>query len=162
MKHFHPHHLSLQMMQELAGQFDESSPLRKLFKTSMEYEYTIEMILQGPVHESVNMLFILKACEGILNTIQREGVEIKPITDGLPMKSHSPHLAEMTLPLQFPKSILEATAIKIDASMFLGEGPIERTLANTLIVSVLYYFDLYFQTKKERKYHEKDFPYPYR
>ena len=151
MKHFHvhPHHLPLQTMHKLleAGQFDEGSTLRKLFNTSMEYKYTIEMILQGPVHESVNMFFILKTSEGILNSIQQEGIEIKPI-EGITIKSFSPHYAEMTLPLQFPKSVLEANPMEIDASLFLGEGPLERILANTLIASVLYYVDLYFQTKK--------------
>ena len=150
MRHFHhhPHHLPLAMMRELAGQFNENSMLRKLFHNPLEFEQAIEMVLQGPIHESVNQLFILKMCEGLLNSIQQEGIEIKPIEDGVIIRSFSHHYAEMTLPLQFPKSILETAPISIDASLFLGEGPPERIFANTLIVSVLYYLDLYFQTKK--------------
>lgn len=148
--HFHPHHLPLQMMHELAGQFDESSVLRKLFHAPMDFEFAVETIFQGPIHESVNMLFVLKTCEGILNSIQQEGIEIKPI-EGVAIRSFSHHRIEMTLPIQFPRSILEETPMSIDASLFLGEGPVERILANTLTISVLYYLDLYLQTKKTKE-----------
>ena len=150
--HPHPHHLPLQMMQQWAGQFDEVSPLRKLFRSSMDFECSIEMILRGPVHETVNMIFILKTCEGILNEIEQQGIEIKPIEDGLAVESYSHHFTKMTLPLQFPKTIFEANPMELDASLYLGEGPPERILANTLLVSVLYYIDLYFQTKKMNHY----------
>ena len=146
--HHHPHHLPLQMMHELSGQFGESSILRKLFNNSMEFEHTIETMLRGPVHESVNMLFILKTCEGILNAIQQQGIEIKPIEDGLTIQSYSHHFVEMTLPLKFPKTVFDAVPMNLEAAQFLGEGPFERIAANTLIITVLYYIDLSFQTKK--------------
>ena len=145
--HFHPHHhqTPFHLMHEfVGGRFDETSPLRKLFNSNIEFEFCIDTVTkQGPIHECVNMVLVLKSCERLLSDVQQNGIEIKPI-QGLVVKSYSP-FAEMTLPLCFPESLLG----DMDYTQYIGEGPIERVLSNLLITNVLYYFDLYFQTIKQ-------------
>lgn len=132
----------------LVGTIGEQSPIRKLFKNPAEFDFVIQQVTNhGPIHECVGITLILKQCEQLLNIVEGN-IEIKPIEDGITIHSFSPRFAEMTLPLKYPNSILSLSKSRVDVEEYIGEGPIERCLANALIAQTLYYFELYINNQQ--------------
>lgn len=145
--HF-PHHFQSEQVINPVGTIGEQSPIRKLFKNPAEFDFVIQQVTNhGPIHECVGISLILKQCEQLLKIVEGS-IEIKPIEDGVTIHSFSPRFAEMTLPLKYPNSILSLSTSQVDAEEYIGEGPIERCLANALIAQTLYYFELYINQKQ--------------
>lgn len=145
--HFRPHHYQAQMINELIGIFDETSPLRKLFRNFTEFQFCIEIITQnGPIHECVNAGLLLRHTESVLGMIEND-IEIKPIDDGIEIKSFSPNHSAMLLPIKYPRNILESLPFPSNTEVYISEGPIERILTNVLLANVVYYYSLYVESK---------------
>jgi hypothetical protein len=132
------------------GTFSEESPIRKLFKNTGDFEFVIQQVTnQGPIHERVGIGLLLKECESILTTIGSE-IEIKPI-EGITIRSFSPRFAEMTLPLNYPAETLSLAKSPTEVEEFIGEGPIERVLANALIAQTLHYFNIFLSNQEKKQ-----------
>lgn len=143
----HPHHYQSQIVSDLIGVFDETSPLRKLFRNSTEFQFCIDMITRyGPPHECFNMGLLLRHAEVTLRMIEKD-VEIKPIEDGLELRSYSPHHSAMILPLKYPKVLLNVVQSSENAEMYIADGPVERALSNAILANVSYYYSLYVELK---------------
>lgn len=149
MRPHHLHHYHDSQGANLVGTFNEQSPIRKLFKNSGEFEFVMQQVTnQGPIHERVGIGLLLKECESILTTIGSE-IEIKPI-EGITIRSFSPRFAEMTLPLNYPVETLSLAKSPTEVEEFIGEGPIERVLANALIAQTLHYFNTFLSNQEKK------------
>jgi hypothetical protein len=151
MRPHHPLHFHGSQGANLVGTFGEQSPIRKLFKTSGEFEFVMQQVTyNGPDHECVGISLLLKECERILTKIESESeIEIKPV-EGITIRSFSPRFAEMTLPLNYPAEILSLAKSPTEVEEYIGEGPLERVLANALIVQTLHYFDIFLSNQVKK------------
>lgn len=138
---FHPH--SDQMSSIHIGLFTESSPLRKLFHSSADFQFCMERVTRyGPTHECFNTYILLYYAESILSIIEKN-IEILPIEEGVTLTCCSPGHTEMVLPLKYPQKLLNDLRLSNDSLFYLSEGPIERILTNVLMATVYHYYSLY-------------------
>lgn len=144
----HPHHFHDGQSANFVGTFNEQSAIRKLFKSSADFEFVMQQVTNhGPIHECIGTSLLLKECERILSKIGSK-IEIKPI-EGFTIRSFSPRFAEMTLPLSYPVETLSLAKSSMEVEEFIGEGPIERALANALIAQTLYYFNIFLSNQEK-------------
>ena len=143
----HPHLRYAEIVNKSIGIFEESSPLRKLFKSLDDFDFCIHFITHnGPPHECFNTGLLLRQAEELLRKIEKD-VELLPINDGIDIAPVSPHHSPVQLPLKYPINAT-MTTVDIDTlSFFLAEGPIERILSNTLFATVHYYLEIYVEFK---------------
>ena len=143
MKHLHQKHLHSQV-EGLFTAFNENSNLRKLFRSSAEFEFSIRKIFQcGPLHERVNLFILFSNLESMLEIIGKY-IEIKPIESEYKMHICSPCHIKEELPLGYPSQFLD-TLKSLELNEIIEEGPMERVLSYALLANILYYIIRYFE-----------------
>ena len=140
-------HFQSQLANEFSKVFDESSNLRKLFKNSSEFEFTMSKLHQcGPLHERINQLILLKNLESILSEISKE-INIKPIEDGYVIHTCSPNHIKEELPIRYPTAFIDSLN-NMEYKEMIDEGPLERVLSNVLLANIQYYIIQFLKSKE--------------